>query len=189
MSIEVIRTRISDVCVITPRIFHDERGFFFESYSQRHPLAASVDERFVQDNHSYSAAKGTVRGLHYQREPHAQIKLVRVIRGSVFDVALDIRPGSVTFGKHVGEILSAENRKQLYIPAGFAHGFCTLEDDCEVLYKTSDFYAAECEGGIRWDDPDIAIEWPVSADDAVLSQRDLQLPSFGELKRAGAAKC
>ncbi|ANJ66597.1 dTDP-4-dehydrorhamnose 3,5-epimerase [Halothiobacillus diazotrophicus] len=149
---------IPDVILFEPRVFGDERGFFFESYNQRHFEAAigySVD--FVQDNHSRSA-KNVLRGLHYQIK-QAQGKLVRVVHGEVFDVAVDIRKGSPTFGQWVGEVLSAENKKQLWIPAGFAHGFVTLSDNAEFLYKTTDYYAPTFERCIAWNDPSIGINW------------------------------
>ena len=153
----------------------DHRGFFAETYSQRAYAEHGIDAVFVQDNHSLSAAAGTVRGLHFQAPPHAQAKLVRCGRGAIFDVAVDIRRGSPTYGRWTGYTLSAENGAQLYIPVGFAHGFATLEPDSEIIYKCSDYYAPETEGALRWDDPDIGIQWPLSAP-PVLSEKDATAP-------------
>ncbi len=153
-------TAIPDVLVIEPKVFGDERGFFYESFNQQAfnaALGQTID--FVQDNHSKSS-KAVLRGLHYQLAPRAQGKLVRVVQGAVFDVAVDIRKDSKTYGQWVGEILSAENKKQLWIPAGLAHGFLTLSDTAEFLYKTTDYYSPEHERCIRWDDTDLAIQWP-----------------------------
>jgi dTDP-4-dehydrorhamnose 3,5-epimerase len=163
---------IPEVKRLVPPIHRDARGAFSETYSRRALEAAGIDVDFVQDNHSVSRAKGVIRGLHYQCPPHAQAKLVRVARGAIFDVAVDIRRGSPTYGKHVSAILSAENWAQLFVPIGFAHGFCTLEPDTEVIYKASGYYAPQAESGIGWDDPDLAIAWPVAAADAVLSDKD-----------------
>lgn len=156
----VIKTEIPDVLILEPKVFGDERGFFFESFNSREfEQATGLKRNFVQDNHSRSM-KGVLRGLHYQiKQP--QGKLVRVVAGEVFDVAVDIRSGSKTFGKWVGEILSAENKRQLWVPEGFAHGFLVLSEYAEFLYKTTDYYAPEHERCIRWDDPDLGIEWPL----------------------------
>jgi dTDP-4-dehydrorhamnose 3,5-epimerase len=163
--------RITDVVLIEPSIFGDDRGFFFESFNQRNfETAIGRPIHFVQDNHSKSA-KNVLRGLHYQLPPRAQGKLVRVVSGAVFDVAVDIRQGSPTFGKWIGEVLSAENHKQLWIPEGFAHGFLVLSDSAEFLYKTSDYYSKEHERCIRWDDNDIAIDWPLQTS-PILSEKD-----------------
>lgn len=166
------RTSIADVIVFEPRVFGDERGFFFESFNRRaFEEATGITGDFVQDNHSRSL-KGVLRGLHYQLAPKAQGKLVRVVQGEVFDVAVDIRKGSPSFGQWVGEILSAENRRQLWIPPGFAHGFLTLSESAEFLYKTTDTYSPAHERSILWNDPELGIEWPldgppiVSAKDA-----------------------
>lgn len=164
---------IPDVMLLEPRVFGDDRGFFFESYNrQAFREATGVDPDFVQDNHSRSA-KGVLRGLHYQLPPKAQGKLVRVVSGEVFDVAVDIRPGSATFGNWVGEVLSAENKRQMWIPPGFAHGFLTLSESAEFLYKTTGYYSPEHERCVRWDDPTVAVQWPLS-DTPLLSGKDLQ---------------
>lgn len=156
----VIDTTIPDVKIIEPTVFGDERGFFFESFNQQHfNEAIGREVTFVQDNHSKSR-KGVLRGLHYQRPPHAQGKLVRCTVGEVFDVAVDIRKGSPTFGQWVGITLSADNKRQLWIPEGFAHGFVTLSETAELLYKATDYYAPQADACIRWNDPDIAISWP-----------------------------
>ncbi|MAV46425.1 MAG: dTDP-4-dehydrorhamnose 3,5-epimerase [Alphaproteobacteria bacterium TMED89] len=165
--------------LLTPRRFGDHRGFFAETYSQRTCAALGIDVTFVQDNHSLSAALGTVRGLHFQAPPHAQAKLVRCGRGAIFDVAVDIRRGSPTYGHWAGYTLSAENGAQLYIPAGFAHGFATLEPDSEIIYKCSDYYAPETEGALRWDDPDIGIAWPLTGA-PVLSEKDAAAPLLAD---------
>jgi dTDP-4-dehydrorhamnose 3,5-epimerase len=160
-------TAIPDVIVIEPKVFGDDRGFFFESFNDRE-FSAAVGRKieFVQDNHSRSR-RGVLRGLHYQLPPHAQGKLVRVVAGEVFDVAVDIRKGSPTFGRWVGEVLSESNRKQLWIPPGFAHGFVTLSESADFLYKTTDFYSPESERCIKWDDADIGIRWPLGGDPLV----------------------
>jgi dTDP-4-dehydrorhamnose 3,5-epimerase len=164
---------IPDVVLFTPRVFGDERGFFFESYNQQvFQEATGIKPEFVQDNHSRSQ-KGVLRGLHYQLPPHAQGKLVRIVAGEVFDVAVDIRKGSPFFGKWAGAVLSAENKHQLWIPPGFAHGFVTLSDTVECLYKTTAFYAPESERCIIWNDPDIGVDWHYE-DVPLLSGKDLQ---------------
>lgn len=172
---------IPDVILFTPRVFGDERGFFFESYNQRaFREATGLTPDFVQDNHSRSA-RGVLRGLHYQIEPRAQGKLVRVVQGAVFDVAVDIRPGSPTFGRWVGEELSADNKRQMWIPPGFAHGFLTLTESAEFLYKTTDFYSPEHERCIAWNDPDLAIKWPLGDQAPALSAKDRLGCAFSEL--------
>ena len=158
----------------------DYRGYFSETYNRRTLAAAGIGINLVQDNHSLSAEKGTVRGLHFQTPPFAQDKLVRVVRGSVFDVAVDLRRDSPTYGQHVSVVLSDEAWNQLLIPIGFAHGFMTLEDDTEVIYKVSEYYAPEHDKGLRWNDPMLGIQWPISEDEAVLSDKDRGLPRFAE---------
>ena len=176
---KAIPTAIPDVLVIDPRVFGDDRGFFFESFNaQDFVQATGVAADFVQDNHSKSA-RNVLRGLHYQVAPKAQGKLIRVVHGEVFDVVVDLRKNSSTFGKWVGETLSAENKKQLWIPPGFAHGFLTLSDCAELLYKTTDYYSPDHERCIRWDDQDIAIAWPLTAT-PTLSAKDLQAKPFAE---------
>lgn len=167
---------IPDVIKIVPTRFGDARGYFTETYSQSAFAALGIADTFVQDNHSYSHTRGIVRGLHFQNPPHAQGKLIRVTRGRIFDVAVDIRRGSPTYGKHVSAILTHDGGEQLWIPVGFAHGFCTLDDDTEISYKVTDGYAPECEGGILWSDPALAIAWPVSRDAALVSPKDAALP-------------
>ncbi|MHB0856883.1 MAG: dTDP-4-dehydrorhamnose 3,5-epimerase [Anaerolineae bacterium] len=169
---QIIETRLPGVLIVEPRVFEDSRGFFYESYSLRDYAAQGIADAFVQDNHSRSI-HGTLRGLHYQTSP-GQAKLVRVAVGEVFDVAVDIRHGSPTFGQWVGVMLSAENRRQLYIPTGFAHGFCVTSPVAEFLYKVTSYYAPAAERGLAWDDPDLAIDWPLG--DPVLSERDRHHP-------------
>lgn len=159
-----------------PRRFGDERGWFSETFKEKELASRGIGDRFVQDNQSLSRPVGTLRGIHFQTPPHAQAKLVRCIKGSIFDVAVDLRRGSPTFGRWVGAELSAENGKQLYIPVGFGHAFLTLEPECEIVYKVSDYYAPECDGGVRWNDPDIGIAWPGGVTDPVLSAKDAGLP-------------
>ena len=171
---------IRDVLLIEPKVFGDERGFFFESFNQKaFNELTGLDVQFVQDNHSRSA-KNVLRGLHYQLPPKAQGKLVRAVVGEVFDVAVDIRKDSPTFGKWVGEVLSADNKRQLWIPPGFAHGFLVLSEAAEFLYKTTDYYAPEFECCIRWDDPDLAIKWPIG-ERPQLSPKDLLGASFSSI--------
>ncbi|MHB1293648.1 MAG: dTDP-4-dehydrorhamnose 3,5-epimerase [Anaerolineae bacterium] len=176
---QTIETKLKGVLIVEPRVFEDARGFFFESYNLRDYAAQGIGDTFVQDNHSRSV-QGTLRGLHYQTEP-GQAKLVRVAIGEVLDVAVDIRHGSPTFGQWVGVTLSAENRRQLYIPAGFAHGFCVTSPVAEFLYKVTSYYAPAEERGIAWDDPDLAIDWP--ATDPILSERDLHHPRLRDAGR------
>lgn len=169
------------VQLIKPRRFGDARGWFTEVYSRRAFEALGITDTFVQDNHSLSVPRYTLRGLHFQTPPHAQAKLVRCIRGRILDVAVDVRAQSPTFGQYVSAELSADNGHQLYVPVGFAHGFLTLEDDCEVTYKVHDFYAPDCDGGVRWDDPTIAIDWPLPEGQAPeLSDKDRVLPLLAE---------
>lgn len=161
---------------IVPARFGDARGWFTESYSRRRLAELGIDIEFVQDNHSFSATKGTLRGLHFQSPPHVQAKLVRCIAGVIWDVAVDLRAGSPTYGKWVAAELTASGGEQLYVPAGFGHGFVTLTENAEVAYKASGYYAPECDGGVVWDDPDIAIDWPLSGQQPVLSDKDRALP-------------
>ena len=165
------------VILVEPTVFLDERGFFMESYKCSEFAAFGIKERFVQDNHSRST-KGILRGLHYQNPPKAQGKLVRVVEGEIFDVAVDIGRDSQTYGKWVGKILSAENKRMLYIPPGFAHGFCVLSEVAEVLYKTTEEYAPEYDAGIIWNDPEINIDWPI--EHPILSKKDAALPTLRE---------
>ena len=169
----VIKTEIPDVLIFEPKVFSDERGFFFESFNQKiFEEAVGRKVEFVQDNHSKSR-KGVLRGLHYQLEPYAQGKLVRCVVGEVFDVAVDIRKSSPTFGKWVGVNLSAENKRQLWIPEGFAHGFLVLSEVAEFVYKTNNFYSPECERTIKWDDNDLNIKWPLQLiDNVIVSDKD-----------------
>lgn len=172
MPFEFIRLEIPDVILIKPKVFEDERGFFLEFFKYSDFKQAGINCNFVQDNHSKSK-KGVLRGLHYQLEPKAQGKLVRCIKGKIWDVAVDIRKGSPTFGKWVAVELTEENKWMLWIPPGFAHGFVALED-CEIIYKCTEEYAPELDRGIIWNDPDIAISWPV--ENPILSQKDSKLP-------------
>lgn len=176
----VTPTAIPDVLVLEPKVFGDARGFFTESFNQQaFDAATGCQYTFVQDNHSRSS-QGVLRGLHYQLPPHAQGKLVRVVRGAVWDVAVDIRPGSPTFGQWVAETLSADNHKQFWIPPGFAHGFVVLSDSADFLYKTTAYYAPESDRGIRWDDPELAIAWPQVAGGYLLSEKDQRQPLLAQ---------
>lgn len=174
----VIKTELPGVVILEPQVFGDARGWFMESWSKKKMEAMGISVDFVQDNHSFSAEKGTLRGLHYQLNPMAQAKMLRVSRGVIFDVAVDIRRGSPTYAKWVGVELSAENYHQLFIPRGFAHGFITLTDDVEVQYKADNFYSPDCDGNIRWDDPEIGVVWPISP--RVLSDKDSSAPLLSE---------
>lgn len=174
--IDIEETALKDVKIITPRKFGDSRGFFSEVWNKKNLLAAGIEEEFVQDNHAFSAEKGTIRGLHYQLSPKAQGKLVRVTRGTALDVAVDIRKGSPTFGQHVAVELSAENWRQLWVPAGFAHGYCTLTENVEFLYKVTGDYSPEHEAGILYSDPDLSIDWKLGDTSPKLSDKDLILP-------------
>lgn len=187
---QITETFIQGLKVVEPKVFGDHRGWFMETYNEEIFQKAGIDIRFVQDNQSFSATKGTLRGLHYQLNPKAQTKLVRCTKGAIFDVAVDIRKGSPTFGKGFGIELSAENKKQLLIPQGFAHGFMTITDDVEVQYKVDNLYAPDCDRGISWNDPEIGIEWPLEIT-PVLSEKDEKAPllkdadnnfTFGENK-------
>lgn len=176
MSIEAA----SPVFLYQPTRHGDARGWFEETFNAREFVARGVDRPFVQDNQSFSAAARTLRGIHFQAPPHGQGKLVRCVKGRIFDIAVDLRRGSPTYGKWVGAELTADNGTQLFVPVGFGHAFLTLEPDCAVAYKVTDYYAPESDGGVRWDDPDIGVAWPgLSADDApVLSAKDQVLPAL-----------
>ena len=171
-------TPIPNLLILEPRRFEDERGFFAETWSSRALKSHGIDVDFVQDNHSFSIQAGTVRGLHFQAPPHAQAKLVRCGRGRLFDVAVDIRKGSPSYGKWFGVELSFDNGRQLLIPAGFAHGFATLEPETEIVYKCSDYYAPGCEGALRFDDPDLAIDWGIDGPPSSISDKDLKARGF-----------
>lgn len=181
MAAAITSLSLPAVRLIVPDRFGDDRGFFSESYSRRTLADAGIEDEFVQDNHSLSAQVGTVRGLHYQLPPFAQAKLVRVTRGAILDVAVDIRRGSPTFGQHVAATLSAAAWNQLYVPVGFAHGFCTLEPDTEVIYKVSAYYSRAHDRGIRWNDPELRLAWPVDAAAAILSAKDQIQPRLAEV--------
>jgi len=180
--LDVQPTKLPGVMILTPVRHGDARGFFSESWNAAQMRAAGLDIAFVQDNHSFSAATGTVRGLHFQSPPHAQGKLVRCGRGALYDVAVDIRTGSPTYGQWVGEELSFENGRQLWIPAGFLHGFVTRAPDTEITYKCTDHYAPDCDGAVRFDDGDIGIDWGIDTGAAVLSAKDAGAQSFADFK-------
>lgn len=176
MSMKVDRTNVLDVLAVIPQRFGDERGFFCESYSKRRFEEIGLSFDFVQDNYSISAKAGTVRGLHFQAPPHAQTKLVRCGRGRLLDIAVDIRKGSPTYGQWTSAEMSFENGVQLLIPHGFLHGFVTLEPDTEIIYKCDDYYAPECDGAVRFDDPDIGVDWGIDPLEAILSDKDRAAP-------------
>ena len=184
---KLIQTALPDVVLVEPTVFGDERGWFMESFNENRfhhelqKLQLPIPSRFVQDNHSYSK-KGVLRGLHYQLPPHAQGKLVRVVQGAAYDVAVDIREGSPTFGHWVGVELTAQNNQMLWIPAGFAHGFVALDDDTHFLYKTTDFYCRECEASLCWNDPSLAIAWPLIGE-LILNEKDKLAPLMGAIKK------
>jgi len=175
-----IKTDIEGVWIIEPRVFGDHRGYFFESFSLRDFEEHVGPVSFVQDNESFSAKKGVLRGLHFQKGDKAQAKLLRVVQGSVLDVAVDIRPGSPTFGQSVNVVLSGENKRQFFIPRGFAHGFLVLEENTIFQYKCDNFYAPESEGSYRWNDPAFAIDWGISPDEVILSEKDARAPFYEE---------
>lgn len=177
----LITTEIPDLLIFEPKIFTDSRGYFFESYNEKIFEEQGINIRFVQDNQS-SSSYGVIRGLHYQLNPYAQTKLIRVLSGRILDVAVDMRKGSPTFGKHFDLELSAENKKQLLVPKGFAHGFSVLSDTAEVLYKCDEFYNKNSEGGIRFDDPALNINWQIPADKAIISDKDKILPVLADCK-------
>jgi dTDP-4-dehydrorhamnose 3,5-epimerase len=182
---KLIQTKIPDVVIIEPAVFTDGRGWFMESFNEKRfhdeltTLGLATPRPFVQDNHSCSS-KGVLRGLHFQTAPHAQGKLVRVVKGSAFDVAVDIRKDSATYGQHVSIELSAENKKMFWVPEGFAHGFVALEDDTHFLYKTTDYYAKDCEGAITWGDPELNIQWPVidGLSELLVNEKDREASKF-----------
>ena len=178
---QVEHLNIPDVRLLSPRKHGDQRGFFSETYNRKALAMIGIDIDFVQDNHSYSADKGTVRGLHFQTPPFAQDKLVRVVRGSVFDIAVDLRQGSPTYGRHVSAVLSAQAWNQILVPIGFAHGFMTLEPDTEVIYRVSNYYAPDHDKGLLWNDPALGINWPIADEEAVLSDKDRKQPRLAEL--------
>lgn len=177
----IVKTQIDGVVIIEPKVFGDHRGYFFESFSERDFNSQVRQVRFVQDNESKSSY-GVLRGLHFQKPPHAQSKLVRVVKGAVLDVAVDIRKGSPTFGKHVAVELTEDNHRQFFIPRGFAHGFVVLSEEVVFQYKCDNFYAPESEGAIAWDDPDLGIDWKIPSDKVILSAKDTSHP---RLKDAG----
>jgi dTDP-4-dehydrorhamnose 3,5-epimerase len=176
-----IQTNIPDLLVFEPKVFEDSRGYFFESFNLQTFRAEGIEVSFVQDNQS-SSQYGVIRGLHYQLNPHAQVKLIRVLVGKILDVAVDIRQGSPTFGKSFSIELSAENKKQLFVPAGFAHGFSVLSGHAEVFYKCDSFYDRESEGGIFYNDPSLNIDWKTPAGKEIISEKDKQLPLFSHCR-------
>ena len=178
---EIIDTAIPDVKLLIPKKFGDQRGFFSETYNKRALAEAGLDLDFVQDNHSLSGEKGVLRGLHFQTPPFAQDKLVRVVRGRVLDVAVDLRRSSPTYGQHVTAELSVDNWTQILVPVGFAHGFLTLEENCEVLYKVTNYYAPKNDGGVLWNDPDIGVDWPIDEAEVILSDKDKVQPRLKDL--------
>lgn len=173
---------IADVLLVRTHRFIDSRGYFMETFSHRDFLEMGIDANFVQENQSLSARWGTIRGLHFQTPPHAQAKLVRVLKGKIFDVAVDLRRGSPTFAQWCAAILTAEGGEQLFVPRGFAHAFCTLAPNTEVAYKVDDYYAPNCDTGILWNDPDIAIKWPIPTANAILSERDIRHPPLSQFE-------
>jgi len=178
---QVTRLAIPDVVLLRPKRHGDARGYFVESFNHRAFRREIGDATFVQDNEALSAQRGTVRGLHFQRHPAAQGKLVRALKGAIFDVAVDIRWGSPSFGRHVSALLSAETGDQIWVPPGFAHGYCTVEPDSMIFYKVTDFYSAADDGGLAWDDPALGIAWPVAPGAAVLSDKDRRQPKLADL--------
>ncbi len=179
--ISVQELAIPEVKLLRPKVHKDDRGYVTEIAHEREMEELGLPIRFVQENQSLSCTSGTVRGLHFQKPPYAQAKFIRVLRGKIFDVAVDVRPNSPTYGKHIGVTLSEDEIVQLFIPQGFAHGFCTMTDNTVILYKMSSFYAPGSEGGIKWNDPDLGIAWPIDPSKAILSGKDEKLPFFKEL--------
>lgn len=178
---DVRELALDGVLLITPRRHGDDRGFFSEVYNARDLAAAGVELEFVQDNHAHTVHAGTVRGLHFQIPPHPVAKLVRVSTGAIFDVVVDVRAGSPSFGRHLAVELTAEDGQQLLVPVGYAHGYCTLVPDTDVVYKVTDYWSPDVDVGFRWNDPAVGIDWPVDEENAVLSDRDRSLPLLAEL--------
>jgi len=178
-----IKTPIADLLIFEPRVFEDDRGYFFEAFNAQTFAEAGIKRPFVQDNQARSTY-GVLRGLHYQVGEQAQAKLVRVLEGKVLDVVVDLRPDSPTYGEHYGVELSAENKRQLYVPRGFAHGYVVLSETAEFFYKCDNFYHKASEGGIRYDDPQLNIDWQIDLAQAILSEKDLELPHFGQHRKA-----
>jgi dTDP-4-dehydrorhamnose 3,5-epimerase len=178
--VRFIETELNGAYIIEPVVHKDHRGFFLESYSRKVFEDAGIRADFLQDNHSLSKQKGVIRGLHFQNPPHAQSKLIRVVKGSIYDVIVDLRKKSPTYGKWFPVEISADNFKMLFVPTGFAHGFCTLEENTEVIYKVDAFYAPDSDAGIRWNDPDLKISWPVT--DPVISEKDKSLPFLRDIE-------
>jgi dTDP-4-dehydrorhamnose 3,5-epimerase len=176
----ITQTTIPGVLVLKPRRFVDARGFFIETFNDRAFRDSGIPVNFVQDNQSFSSRRGTIRGLHFQLPPSPQAKLVRVLRGSIYDVVVDLRLRSPTYGQWIAKILTADSDEQLFVPRGLAHGFCTLEDDTEVAYKVDGYYAPACDSGLIWDDPTLGISWPVTPADAVLSDKDRRLGRYSD---------
>lgn len=178
---KLVKTKLDGVLIIEPAVYGDSRGFFMESYSKQKFNDLGLDFDLIQDNHSLSAQAGVIRGLHYQSSPKAQTKIVRVLTGAIYDVAVDIREGSPTFGEWVGVVLSEENKRQLIVPKGFAHGFCTIVPNTNVLYKVDEYYSPENDRGILWNDPDLNIDWPTTS--PILSDKDKNQPLFKQLQQ------
>ncbi len=178
---EIVNTDIPDVKILRPKKHGDHRGFFSETYNRRALIEVGIDIEFIQDNHSLSGQMGTIRGLHFQIPPFAQDKLVRVVRGSILDVAVDLRRNSSTYGKHVTVQISDAEWNQILVPAGFAHGICTLAPDTELIYKVSNYYSPQHDKGVLWNDPVLGIKWPVKVEEAILSDKDRNQPRFAEL--------
>jgi dTDP-4-dehydrorhamnose 3,5-epimerase len=179
---EVRQLEIRDVLLVRPSKFADRRGYFMETYNRSEYSALGISCEFIQDNQAMSVASGTIRGLHFQHPPRAQAKLVRVLKGRVYDVAVDLRRGSPTYGRWYATILSDAGREQLFVPRGFAHGYCTLEPNTEIAYKVDEYYESDYDAGLRWNDPTIGIKWPVIDSEVVLNERDQTLPLFTEFE-------
>ena len=179
---QIVRFDIPDIFAMVPSRRTDHRGFFSETYRREALAAEGLNHAFVQENHVYSAERGVLRGLHFQIPPHPQGKLVRCVRGAILDVGVDIREASPCYGRHIAVELSAANWKQLWLPPGFAHGYVTLEPDCEVIYKVTDYWAPDCERGIAWDDPDLGIDWRIPATEAILTDKDRSNPPLAEVE-------